>query len=40
MRDVFQHGERSENVMVGVSIREAARPSPEEEQNAGIRLEC
>lgn len=26
--------------MVGVSIREAARPSPEGEQNAGIRLEC
>lgn len=38
MRNVFQHGDRRENVMVGVSIREAARPSPPGEQNAGIRF--
>lgn len=40
MRNVFQHGDRRENAMVGISIREAARPSPEGERNAGIRLEC
>lgn len=39
-REMYFSMVTKENVMVGVSIREAARPSPEWELNAGIRLGC